>query len=128
MDDLYNEKVTLTGIITEMIPKIRKLSLCIRVRAGRYDHDEEVVLDVYLDGFKPNTREFLGLSQIILSHTCSRKLMLTITSGDLITRAQAILTEQSMKVEERIGVEGCKRLVGMVESARAFVLAALLIS
>jgi hypothetical protein len=128
MDDFYNGKVTLTGIITETVPKIGKLALCVRIRTREYERDEEVVLDVYLDAYKPNTQEFLGLSQVILSHMCSRKMMLTITSGDLINRAQAVLAKQSVKVEERIGLEGCRRLVGMVESARAFVLAALLIN
>jgi hypothetical protein len=128
MDGYYNERVTLTGVLAEMLPSIGKISLCVRIRTRTYDRSDEVQLEVLLDGYKPNTRGFLGMSHVILSYSCPRAVILTMTGGDIIAHAQVNITKHSMKIEERVGLEGCKKVAAMVEAAHAFVLAALLIN
>jgi hypothetical protein len=54
--------------------------------------------------------------------------MLTKTDGDIIVRAQVNVPKEIMKIKGRLGSEGCKRFHSMIEAARAFVLAALLIN
>jgi hypothetical protein len=64
MDGYSNERVTLTGVLAEMLPDIGKMSLCVRIRTRMYDRSEEVQLEILLDSYKPGTREFLGMSSL----------------------------------------------------------------
>jgi hypothetical protein len=87
-----------------------------------------VQLQILLDAYKEGTQEFLGQSIIILSYECSRTEVLTVTSGDIIVRAQLDLPRESMRVERKLGEVGCNKVLSMIEAARAFALAALLIN
>jgi hypothetical protein len=128
MEVFCNKDVTLTYVIAEALLKIGRMSLCIRIGGKSFDKSEMVQLQILLDAYKENVQEFLGQSMIILTHTCTRTEMLIVTGGDIVVGAQLNLPKETMRVEGRLGVGRCKKLHSMIEVARAFALAALLIS
>jgi hypothetical protein len=54
--------------------------------------------------------------------------MLCTTGITIMARRQVNITQHSMRIEQRFGLDFCKRFVAMVEAARAFMLTALLIN
>jgi hypothetical protein len=86
MDCGYNQHVSLTGLQSEMLPDVGRISLCVRTQCHAFDKADEVQLQVLLDGYKPGTREFLSKSQIILSFSTSRENMLSMTDISMMAR------------------------------------------
>jgi hypothetical protein len=60
MECSYNEHVDLTGVLSEMLSGVGRISLCMRTRCRAFDRSEEVQIQLLLDGYKPDTRKFLN--------------------------------------------------------------------
>jgi hypothetical protein len=42
MDCIYNEHVSLTGLLSEMLPGVGRISLCMKTQSRAFDRSEEV--------------------------------------------------------------------------------------
>jgi hypothetical protein len=128
MDVFCNDEVALTGVIAETIYGIGKMSLCMRLGGKSFNRDEKVQFQALLDPYRESSSEFQGLSIVILSWSCSRRVLLNETSDSIITHGQLNLLEHKDGAKRRLNEEEYKKLQNMVEAARAFALAALLIN
>jgi hypothetical protein len=118
---LYNPSVCLSGTQAETADGVGKITLSARVCPSSTVRGEEVQILLMLDVYKPNTREFSGPSVLPLTFSASRAYILSMSGKRVVGRA-------GLDLGTRLGAVAHARVIGMIEAARAFVLATLVVN